>query len=96
MREYKYSTKRGKEIFNMGCKCCWSGLEDIYDSWSSAKQNAYDWCWNEYVNDENRSDFGIGNANTFGFTASWLLIKNNELCMRVETKDNSYLVWLKR
>lgn len=36
--------------------------------------------------------FGIGNANKFGFTASWLLIKNNEPCMRVETKDNSYLV----
>lgn len=52
MREYKYSTKKGKQIFKMGCKCEWFSLENIYDSWSSAKQNAYDWCWNEYVNDE--------------------------------------------
>jgi hypothetical protein len=50
-------------------------LRGIYDTWSTAKQNAYDWCVNEYVNDENSSDFGVGNANTFSFTASWLLTK---------------------
>ena len=45
---------------------------------------------------ENREAFGIGNANTFGFTASWLGTKNCEDIMRVETRDNSYLIWLNR
>lgn len=39
---------------------------------------------------------GVGNANTFGFTCSWLAIKDGENIMRIETKDNSYLVWLDR
>ena len=79
-----------------GCRCCWYSLSNLYDKWSQEKENAFDWCWNQYWNDENSSDFGVGNANTFGFTASWLLTKDGENCMRVETKDNSYLIWLDR
>lgn len=96
MREYKLSTARGKHIYNMGCHCCWSSLYNLYDKWSAEKEKAFDWCWNQYCNDENSSDFGVGNANCFGFTASWLLTKDGENCMRVETKDNSYLIWLDR
>ena len=51
----------------MGERCCWSSLHNIYDSWSDAKQKAFDWCWEQYAN-----------------------------IMRIETKDNSYLVWLER
>ena len=36
--------------------------------------------------------FGVGNANSFGFTASWLETKDGEDVMRIETKDNSYLL----
>ena len=96
MREYKLSTARGKKLYDMGCKCCWYSLSNLYDKWSSSKEKAFDWCWGQYCNDENSSDFGVGNANTFGFTASWLLTKDGENCMRVETKDNSYLIWLDR
>lgn len=45
---------------------------------------------------ENNEAFGVGNANTFGFTASWLGTMNGEDIMRVETRDNSYLIWLNR
>lgn len=96
MREYKLSTSRGKQIYDMGCRCCWSSLHNLYDNWSSAKEIAFDYCWEQYTKDENSTAFGVGNANTFGFTASWLLTKDGENCMRVETKDNSYLVWLDR
>ena len=96
MREYKYSTARGKQIYNMGVRCCWPSLNNLYDKWSYEKEKAFDWCWEQFINDENHSDFGVGNANSFGFTASWLLTKNGEDCMRVETKDNSYLVYLNR
>lgn len=96
MREYKASTKRGKELIAMGERCCWDSLHNLYDSWSQAKQQAFDWCWEQFVNDNQSTAFGIGNANNFGFTCSWLAIKDNENIMRIETKDNSYLVWLDR
>ena len=96
MRELKLSTKAGQRVYAMGSSCCWSYLHNLYDSWSDAKQRAFDRCWEMYCNDENSSAFGIGNANCFGFTASWLCIVNGEEVMRVETKDNSYLVWLER
>lgn len=94
MKEYNFSTKRGKQLYEMGVRCCWDRLSNLYEKWSAAKQEAFDWCWGQFLNDENHSDFGVGNANCFGFTASWLLTKNGEECMRVETKDNSYLVYL--
>lgn len=96
MREYKLSTARGKQLYDMGCRCCWSSLHNLYDKWSPAKEHAFNRCWEQYCNDENSTAFGVGNANSFGFTASWLLTKDDEDVMRIETKDNSYLVWLNR
>lgn len=96
MREYKLSTSRGRQIYDMGSRCCWPNLCNLYDKWSCAKEEAFNRCWDMYINDENSSYFGIGNANSFGFTASWLAEKDGENILRVETKDNSYLVWLDR
>ena len=96
MKEYKLSSARGKALYNMGNTCCWSSLHNLYDSWSTAKEAAYNRCWQMYMETENREAFGVGNANTYGFTASWVGTKNGEDIMRVETKDNSYLVWLDR
>ena len=96
MKELKLSTKRGMEVYKMGCTCPWLDLNNIYNRWSEAKQKAYDDCWNEYIQDKNATNFGIGNANTFGFTCSWLSTKDNEDVMIVRTKSNNYLVWLNR
>ena len=96
MREFKASTKRGKELIDMGERCCWQSLRNLYGSWSDAKQRAFDRCLEQYENDNQATAFGVGNANTFGFTASWVAIKDGENVMRIETKDNSYLVWLDR
>ena len=96
MREFKLSTKAGERIYAMGARCCWSSLYNLYSSWSIAKQRAYDWCYEQFSKDENSTAFGVGNANSFGFTASWLATKDGENVMRVETKDNSYLLWLDR
>ena len=96
MREFKASTKRGQHLCNMGNNCYYRSLHQLYDTWSQAKQDAYEWCYIQYLESENHSAFGIGNANTFGFTASWLCTINGEKAMRIETKDNSYIVWLDR
>lgn len=96
MIELKFSTKRGKKVYEMGNRCWHAQLNCLYESWSMAKQKAFDQCWEEYANDEHSTAFGIGNANTFGFTASWLTVIDGEKALRVETKDNSYLVWLEK
>ena len=51
MREYKASTKRGQALISTGERCCWSSLHNLYESWSEAKQKAFDWCWEQYAND---------------------------------------------
>lgn len=96
MIEYNLSSARGKQIYNMGITCYAKCLETLYDRPSKAKQLAFDKCWEEYYADDNSSDFGAGNANTFSFTCSWLTEKNGEDVMVVKTKFNDYLVWLNR
>ena len=96
MKELKLSTKTGMRVYTMGVHCPWSGLNNLYKSWSQSKQIVYDVCWTEYIQDSNASDFGVGNANTFGFTCSWLSQKDGEDVMIVKTKNNDYLVWLER
>lgn len=80
----------------MGERCRYAQLSCLYESWSVAKQKVFDQCWEQYVNDNQSTAFGIGCANTFTFTCSWLTFKDGENVMRIETKDNSYLVWLER
>ena len=96
MKILKASTKAGQRVLAMRSRCCWNSLYNIYDSWSEAKQKAFDWCYEQFCNDEDSEAFGIGNANSFGFTASWLLTYEGEDALRVETKDNSYIVLLDR
>lgn len=92
MKEFNLSSSRGKALYNMGNTCCWKSLHNLYGRWSTAKEEAYDSCLQMYMETEDREAFGIGNANTYGFTASWLGKKNGEDIMRIETRYNSYLV----
>lgn len=96
MKELKYSTKSGKKIYEMGCRYDGMYLSEIYGRYSQEKQNAYDWCYEEYLKTENHDIFRICSHNTFGFTCSWVGILDGENIMRFETSNNSYLVWLDR
>lgn len=96
MKEYNLSSARGKQIYEMGNRCYAPLLSYLYDNPSYAKEKAFDWCYEQYLKSENANCFGVGNANTFSFTASWLCKYHNEEVLRVETKDNSYIVYLNR
>lgn len=96
MIEVKASTKRGQALLERGQNCYYKSLHNIYDRWSQAKEEAYNRCFDMYMNSENRAGFGVGNANTFGFSCSWLCTIDGEDVMRLETKDNSYCIWLER
>lgn len=96
MKEVKFSTKKGKSLVERGNNCTARFLNQLYNNWSIYKENAYNRCFDKFMKDDDSSDFGIGNANSFGFTASWFCKINGEDVMRIETKDNSYIVWLDR
>lgn len=92
----KASTYNGKRVIAMSDSCIYTGLQHIYGKWSQAKQEAYDYCLDQFSKDCDSRCFGVGNANCFGFTASWLLTFKGEPALRVETKDTSYIVLLDR
>ena len=96
MREVKGSTKLGQQLLVRGGNCHWSNLSYLYKSWSREKQQAFDRCFEMFARDDNATAFGVGNANTFGFSASWNTIYNGESVMRLETKDNSYIIYYER
>ena len=96
MKEYKLSSAIGNKLYERGSHYDGYYLSQVYDRPSIAKQQAFERCYDEYVNTENSESFSICSHNTFGFTCSWLGTKDGENIMRYETKDNSYLIWLDR
>ena len=96
MKEVKASTKRGQDLIKKANSCCYPNLSYLYTTWSQAKENAFNKCFEMYLKSDNSADFGVGNANTFGFSASWFCTINGEECYRLETKDNSYIIWFNR
>ena len=96
MRELKASTKAGQNIIAKASNYDGFWLRDVYDTWSTAKERAYNWCYDQFLQTENSEEFSICSHNTFGFTCSWFGTKAGENILRYETKDNSYLVWLDR
>ena len=96
MIELKASTARGKQVVAIGERHEGYFLSDVYNSYSTEKLEAYQRCRDMYAIDLNATGFGICSHNTFGFTVSWYTVINNENVMRVETKENSYMVWLDR
>lgn len=83
----KGSTKKGMAMvasakYNKGYY-----LNDVYDSFSSAKYNAWLWCLNR-CREEGGKNFRITSNNTFGFSVAWDVSNG----VRIETPKNSYLI----
>lgn len=88
MREVKASTALGKRLLAIGQQ--WEGtfLNQVYSTWSSEKEKAWNECYEEYCNTDGAEQFGICSHNTFSFTVSWFTPQG----MRLETAKNSYIV----
>lgn len=94
----KGSTKRGQQLYELGTRYEGTFLHQVYDKWSTAKENAFDYCWNKYTSTPNAQSFGICSHNTFQFTVSWIgtyeINGINENALFIETANNSYIVLL--
>ena len=88
MRVVKASTALGKKLIKIGQN--WEGtfLNQVYDNWSTKKQEAWDRCYAEYCNTDAAEQFSICTHNCQQFTCSWFTPDG----MRLETAYNSYLV----
>lgn len=96
MRELKASTKAGQNIVNRAIINDGYWLDDVYEKPSQTKLNAWEWCFEQYSKDNKAFDFHICSHNTFNFSVAWYTVINGEQAIRMETRDNSYLVWLDR
>ena len=81
-------TKRGQEIIAMGSRWDGNDLHQVYDSWSQAKEYAFNEAWEMYCNAPNSDSFGICSHNSFGFTVSFL----SDNGLTVLTPKTEYLV----
>ena len=81
-------SKKGQEVLAIASH--WDGytLNQIYNRWSDAKQEAYDEAWKMYCNSRHGNSFGICSHNKFGFTVSWF---HDDGCT-VLTSSTEYLV----
>ena len=62
-------------------------LREVYDNYSAAKENAYNYCLGLCAK-ENGYNFRIISHNTFSFSVAW----ETENGTRIETSNNSYLI----
>lgn len=88
MRIVKATSSLGKRLIAIGQQREGTFLNQVYDTWSQPKQQAWDSCYNEYCNTEGAEQFSICSHNTFSFTCSWFTPDG----MRLETAKNRYLV----
>ena len=92
MIKVKLSSKRGKNMYERGCRYDGTHLDQIYGKYSDEKRKAYDSCYYEYLNSENHAEFSIISHNSFGFSVSWICTIGGHNGMRIETPKNSYFI----
>ena len=92
----KASTKRGRNLIDMGSSYEGKYLWKVYKRWSADKEKAWDYCYDKYVDTPESSAFGICSHNAYRFSVSWVGLYEGENAMFIETADNSYVVLLDR
>ena len=90
----KGSTKRGQQLIETGSRYEGMWLYQVYDRWSPAKENAYNRCYDKYLNTPDHDAFSIVSHNTFSFSVSWVGTYEGENALYIETSANSYIVLL--
>ena len=96
MKELKFGTKAGKAIVDRVSHYEGRYLWQVYEKPSEAKKKAFFYCEDLFYRTENAELFSICSHNTFQFSCGWFGTKDGEPIARLETANNSYLVWLER
>lgn len=89
---YSQKTARGQQLIALGSRWKGDNLKQCYEKPSKAKQDAFDNCYEKYLNTPNHEAFSICSFSRYGFTCSWLGSYNDQDALFIETKENSYIV----
>lgn len=94
MKILKTSTKKGRYMYDAHKRTIGTKLSDVYSSWSSAKQSAYEDCEQRYYNDKNHIPFTfrITSKNAWAFIIAWDTFYDGFPAMIVETSTNTYCI----
>lgn len=96
MREFKASTKRGQSIIARAEAYEGVFLSDVYGSYSVEKAESWNKRYDMFMMTDEHSYFHICSYNTFQYSVAWYGKKDGENILRLETVNNSFLVWLDR
>lgn len=91
MKELKASNKNGQKVIEMYNRMHYTKLEELYNTYSFRKEQAYRDCV-YWCSEDDGYNFRVGSANTFGFSAGWIFYDKGLKYLRIETPKNSYLV----
>lgn len=94
MKYLKTSTKKGREMYETHKRIIGTKLCDVYSSWSSAKQSAFEGCEQRYYKDKNHVpySFRITGKNGWTFTVAWDTLYDGFPAMIIETSTNTYCI----
>ena len=87
MKVVKESTYLGKQLIARGSRYEGTELYQIYDKWSSAKQRAFDWCYEQYLASEEHEAFSIISHNSWGLQC--IMVMQRWVAYRNATKQLS-------
>ena len=96
MKEYKASTNAGKGIIKRAEVFEGVSLRDVYGTYSADKERAWHRCMDMFMCTEEHNQFHICSHNSFQYSVAWYGKKDGENILRVETANNSMIVWLDR
>ena len=96
MREFKATTRQGKNIIERANNYEGYTLYEVYGRYSKEKADSYNRCYKLYTDDSNSYNFRICSHNSFQYSVAWNTIIDGENVLRVETANNSFIVWLDR
>lgn len=92
----KGSTKRGQSFINNANFIEGYGLEDVYERPSTAKKQAWEYCFNKFLDTDASLGFGIISHNTFQFSVRWYGRYEDQPALFIETANNSYIILLNK
>ena len=92
----KASTKSGYNWILSARRNEGTKLSDIYGSFSARKENAINWCLNQFRSSKTSENFRIISHNSNFFTIAWEEMLENEPILHIETASNTYIVYLNR
>lgn len=93
----KATTKKGQQLIEKASAYEGYYLSDVYGSWSQAKQDGWNYCWEKFQATKDSENFAICSHNQRRFSCSWEGIyidqDGEHEAVFLETAAHSYIIF---